>query len=406
MVTERRGLFDFIFGRRRTEDVGLRLTLIGYGSVFSEWPGNPYQADVVRSAVDAIARNAAKLKPRHIRRVEGKILPPANAQIERLLQVRPNPNMSTYDMLYKVVTTLMIENNAFIYPQRDADGNLIAIWPISCSRAEFFEDKSGAIYVRFIMRDNRLRVVPYSELIHLRRHFHKSDVGGEDNSPINATLNAITVTNEGLAQAVKSSASLRGLLKFMGMLKDEDIARQRDRFVKEYLDVSKSGGIAALDSKAEYIELKNDPKIINAPQMKELRDAVYRYFGVSESIVQSKYTEDEWNAFYESVIEPLAVQLSLEFTAKLFSERERGFGNEIIFESNRLQYASVNSKIALVEKLIDRGLLTLNEAREVFNLGPVDGGDKRLVSLNLVSAQYQDLYQLGKGEDNAGDTQA
>src|SRR5690606_25673122 len=138
--------------------------------------------------------------------------------------------------------------------------------------------------------------------------------------------------------------------------------------------VQNSGGVAALDSKADYIELKNQPIMVNAAQMKELRDAVFRYFGVSEKIVIGNYTEDEWHAFYESTIEPIAVQMSLEFTTKLFSDREIGHGNEIVFEANRLQYASVGTKLALVS-MVDRGAMTPNEWREVFNLSPIDGGD-------------------------------
>jgi phage portal protein BeeE len=165
--------------------------------------------------------------------------------------------------------------------------------------------------------------------------------------------------------------------------------------------------VAALDSKSDYIPLNNTPTVINYAQMQELRNNVYRYFGVNEDIVMSKYTEAQWNAFYESVIEPIAIQLSLEYTAKLFTDRERGFGSEVVFEANRLQYASVASKLAVIEKLGDRGLLTLNEARDIFNLPALEDGDKRLVSLNYVNADKADQYQLGdkagKGADDGGD---
>jgi HK97 family phage portal protein len=346
--------------------------LNGYTPIFTPWSGKPYEADVVRSAVDAIARNAAKLKARHIRRVNGEIIP-VGGQIERLLQIRPNPCMNAYDFLYKMITTLMIDNNAFAFPQWEED-YLVAIWPINCNLAEFLEDDSGTIYVRFHFGPGQYVDLPYSEVIHLRRHFYKSDMAGAPNDPINATLEAIHTTNEGLAQAVKTSANLRGIIKYQGLLKESDIKANRDRFVSEYMTIQNSGGVAALDGKADYIELKNQPLMVNAAQMKELRDAVYRYFGVNESIIMGKYTEDEWNAFYESTIEPLAVQMSLEFTSKLFTERERGFGNEIVFEANRLQYASVRTKLGLVQ-LVDRGIMTPNQLAGVFNLPPVPGGD-------------------------------
>jgi len=202
-------------------------------------------------------------------------------------------------------------------------------------------------------------------------------------------------TREGLAQAVKTSAHLRGLLKFSGQLKESDISKARERFVQEYLSVQNTGGIAALDAKADYVELNSDPKMVDADQMKELRDMVFRYFGVNENIVMGRYTEDEWNAFYESTIEPLAVQLSLEFTTKLFSDRELGHGNEIVFEANRLQYASVSTKLALVS-MVDRGAMTPNEWREVFNLAPIEGGDVPIRRLDT-----QPTTDEPGGEDDA-----
>jgi HK97 family phage portal protein len=379
-MAEKRSLFQKIFSSFGGRATVSRLQMLnGYTPVFTPWSGNPYEADIVRSAVDAIARNAAKLKAKHIRRVNGEIIP-VGGQIERIFQVRPNPNMNAYDFLYKVITTLMIDNNAFIYPQWNGM-QLIALWPINCTMAEFLEDGSGTIYVRFYFGAGQQVILPYSEVLHLRRHFYKNDMTGESNRPVNATLEAIHTTNEGLAQAVKTSANLRGILKFQGMLKESDIKANRDRFVSEYMTMQNTGGIAALDSKADYIPLSSEPKMVNAAQMKELRDAVYRYFGVSEAIVTAKYTEDEWNAFYESTIEPIAVQMSLEFTSKLFTEREQGFGNEIVFEANRLQYASVKTKLNLLQ-MVDRGALTPNEWREIFNLAPVEGGDKPIRRLD------------------------
>src|SRR5690606_19105423 len=142
-----------------------------------------------------------------------------------------------------------------------------------------------------------------------RRHYYDNDMLGSPNTPVNTTLSVIHTTREGLAQAVKTSAHLRGILKFTQMLKEDDIKANRDRFVKEYMTVQNTGGIAALDAKADYVELKNDPKMIDDKQLNVLRDAVFSYFGVNENIVMGKYSEDEWNAFYESTIEPIAVQL-------------------------------------------------------------------------------------------------
>jgi HK97 family phage portal protein len=394
-------LFGRFFGRRP----GLTQVKVmaGYTPIFTTWGERPYEADVVRAAVDAIARNAAKLKAKHIRRVNGEVIHVKNSDIERVLSLRPNPRMSAYDLLYKLVTTLMMDNNAWAYPVWEA-GRLVAVYPVNCVSAELLEDSAGTLYVKFYFTEGGTVVLPYSDVIHLRRHYYNNDLLGEPNRPINATLSAIHTTNEGLAQAVKTSAALRGILKFQGMLKESDIEAQRERFIKEYLTVSNAGGIAALDAKAEYIPLNTEPKMINAAQMKELRDAVFRYFGVNEAIVMGNYTEDQWNAFYESTIEPLAVQMSLEFTSKLFSSREIGYGNEIVFEANRLQYASVSTKLELVQ-LVDRGIMTPNQLAEVFNLPPVPGGDVPIRRLDTRPVDETDdldgLESVEGGGDNA-----
>jgi len=395
-MTERQGLLQKIFGliRPRRQMTQLRM-MSGYTPIFTPWQGNPYAADVVRAAVDAIARNAAKLRAKHIRRVNGQVIP-VGGHIERLLTIRPNPNMNAYDFLYRLVTTLMIDNNAWAYPQWNGT-TLEAIWPINCVMAEFLEDDSKTIYVKFYFADGGQVVLPYSDVIHLRRHYYSNDLLGESNEPINSTLSVIHTLNESLPQAVKTSASLRGILKFQGLLKEDDIKKNRDRFIQEYMTLQNSGGIAALDGKADYQELKNQPVLINAAHMKELRDEVFRYFGVSEAIVKGDYTEEQWNAFYESTIEPLAIQMSLEFTSKLFTERELGFGNEIVFEANRLQYASIKTKLDLRE-MVDRGALTPNEWREAMNLAPIEGGDKPIRRLDTRPTDETDNQG---GDDNA-----
>jgi phage portal protein BeeE len=179
------------------------------------------------------------------------------------------------------------------------------------------------------------------------------------------------------------------------MLKPEDMKRQRDLFISDYMDITNNGGIAATDAKADYIELKNDPKMVDEKVMQAAKTKVFNYFGVNESIIKSDYSEDQWNAFYESTIEPIAIQLSLEFTSKLFTSKEQGYGNEIIFESNRLQYASNKTKVEVVTMLVDRGMMSLNQGLEVFNLPPIEGGEKRIVSLNFVDSELANQYQLG-----------
>lgn len=393
-MAEKRSLFDRIFGRTQAPTAVHSLRMMNQFNPTFTMMNDAYDSDVVRAAVDAIARNAAKLKAKHIRRVNGSVMP-TNSNIEYILSVRPNPFMDGYSFMYKVVTQLYLQNNSYIFIDWADNGEVKGFYPVNASQVEFVEAQ-GEVFVKFAFLGGQQVTLPYQQIIHLRRFFYKNDLYGENSArALMPTLELIHTTNEGLVNAVKSSASLRGLLKFSAMMRPEDMKKQRDAFVTDYLDISNNGGVAATDSKAEYVPLTSDPKMIDAKQMEIIEDKVFKYFNVNAAIVKSDYSEQQWNAFYESVIEPIAIQLSLEFTSKVFTEREQGWGNEIIFEANRLQYASSQTKIQIIQTLMDRGLMSLNEAREIFNLSAIDGGDKRLVSLNFVDASIQNEYQLG-----------
>ncbi|WP_307435183.1 phage portal protein [Bacillus sp. V2I10] len=308
---------------------------------------DPYTSVVVRSAIHAIATNAAKLQPKHIRKTSAGIVP-VNGNISKLLSLRPNEFIAAFDFYYKIVTQLMIHNNAFVFLKYDDRSQLEALYPVECSHLELVE-LQRQLFVKFQFPNGRKITAPYEDYINLRRFFAHSDLFGESNADaLMPTLQLVKTADEGIINTVKSSAFLRGLLKFTGMLKESDIRLNRDKFVADYMDVTNNGGIAALDSKAEYQESKNDPKMVDSKQLKVIQDKVYRYFNINKAIVTSDYNENQWNAFYESVLEPISIQMSQEFTEKIFTREEQGTGNEIIFEANRFAYAFNTTKISLL----------------------------------------------------------
>jgi HK97 family phage portal protein len=371
----------------------------GSSATFVPFSGNAYDSDYVRSAIDAIARNGAKLKARHIRRVDGRMVPPVD-NLDRLLQVRPNPYMNAYAFYYKVITHRYLHNNAFVFIDRGPSGLVNGLYPVSCSSAEFLEVPSGEIFVRFTFTGGKQVILPYADIIHLRRFFNSQDLLGDQSQAFITKLALINTIDQGVANAIQTTANFKGLIKVNAMLKPSDLKKVKDDFVSDYMHIENSSGVAALDNRAEYQELKHDPKTVDDKQLNYFKQAIYDYFGVSAGIVESKYNEDEWNAFYEGTLEPMALEMSTEFTSKLFSGRSQGYGNEVIFEANRLQYASNKTKIQLIKEAGPLGILTVNEAREVFNLAPVEDGDKRLQTLNVINAAKADKYQMGEEDDD------
>ena len=357
-----------------------------YRSYFSVFGKDIYKSDDVRTCIRALAEHTSKANPRC-----------TDKRIERILQLRPNKFMNGKDFLAKVRNYLEIKNTAFVYIERDNTNKVIGFYPVPFQTYEALEYKDR-LYIKFHFDGNHSNlVVPWDDLAVLRKDYVFSEIGGETNEPLIPTLDVISTMDKGLQNAVKSTANLRGILKSTkAMLSPETLKQQKDIFVKDYMDISNEGGIASLDATQEFKEINLKPTTASAEEAASYRERVYRYFGVSEKIINSTYSESEYDAFYESRIEPFLVALSLEFTYKIFTDRQIGFENEVWYESNRLQYASAKTKISMVQ-LVDRGLMTPNEYRALFNMAPYEGGDEFV--LRLDTAKTGDT---STGDDGTG----
>ena len=391
-------ILDRLFRRERTRT---KTELINEPvSGFSMYGGDAYSNDIFREAVDAIARNAGKLKGSHVVTYAGERHETTDGRLNRLLQTRPNRYMSSYYFLYKLTTRLFLYNNAFAYIDRDERGNVRALYPITATHVDILSDATGSLFCGFMLRDGREVTLPYDDIVHLRRFFNENEILGEDNTAIASGIELAQTQNDGITSAIRAGASIRGILSFTQIMSPTKLKEEKDAFVKDYLELGNEGGVIATDQKMSYTPIDHKPVLLDADQAKEIKTKIYNYLGLTESIVNSSYTEDEYAAFYESTLEPIAIALLQEFTAKVFNDREQAFGNSIVFESGRLQFTSNKTKVSLIAQLAPYGLLTINQALEILNLPSVADGDKRLQALNMIDQSVATEYQLGKKPDN------
>jgi len=362
-------------------------------SGFSAFSGAAYENAVFRGAVDAISKHAAKLKPRTT---------PIIQRLDRILQTEPNPYMTAYDLLYKASTAYFCDNNAFILINRDENENVTALYNLTPSSVEFLQ-AGEKLYCSFLFRGGESVIIPYADVIHLRRHFAKNELLGTDNAALFPALETAHAQTEGIRAAIQNGITIRGLLKTDMVLSDEKLKEVKTAFVNDYLQVKNSGGVAALDARMSYTPINTNAVTIDPAQLTAVQGQIYAYLNISAKIVSGEYSEDEFAAFYESVIEPLALQMSLEFTRKIFTPRERAFGREIIFGGERLEFSSAKTRISLLRELLPYGLLTINESRKLLSLPEMPDGDRRLQSLNYVNAAKADIYQEIEGEGENSD---
>ena len=373
---------------------------------------NISKSDVVKIAIDRIASQCAKLKPRHIKTENNRTVTDKLGKLSFILKHKPNEVMTPYQFIYKVITKLFIDDNAFVYPMFE-NGELIGIYPINPIVVEPIVDNLNNYYLRFQFENQDSFTLPYENVIHLKRFYHDNDIfgGSGHRGDQEALLKAININEnvlQGLDNALRSSMQIKGLLKMNAMLSESDKKKQVNSFndiLRESVKV-KGSSIIPIDLKSEYIPLSVDPKLIDTDTLEFLNDKILNYFGVSSPIFSSNYSEDEFNSFYEQTIETLAIQLSEAFSLGLLTDNEIKAGEQIVFYSERLQYASWNTKVTAIEKLMGLGIMSLNESRALLGLEPVENGDKRLQSLNYVDATKANLYQVGDKESEETDNES
>ena len=348
---------------------------------YTAFSGTAYGNAAFRATVDAIGRHTAKLQAHS-----------DDSSLEALLNEAPNAYMSGYDLLYKTAAAYFTNNNAFMLLARDDTGRITAVYPITPQSVEFHPGTDGAIYLECLFSDGRQVIFPYGDIIHLRRHFLTNDLLGDGNAPLFPLLDTAQTLTQGIAASVKNGTSIRGVLKFTSLVNPAQVKAEKEQFVSDYFNPANSGGVAATDQRFDFVPTNIAPYTIPREQVETVNRQIYDYLGVNEKIISGSYDENAFTAFYESVMEPFALQLSQEFKLKS--------GAEIVFSAERMEFSSADTKIKLLHEAAPLGLITVNEARKLLALPPVADGDRRLQSLNYVSAEKADAYQLEESEGN------
>lgn len=394
------GIFDNFKRNKESPKAVTKIQLLTQDQLnsFVPWDGNVYNNDLIRSIVRVKSRTVSKMTPKHIRYelTTGK----TNVNPEpyvRLILEQPNKIMTMQQMLEKVMIQLELNNNAFIYIDRDDNGLPKALYPVISTSIQVFQTPANEYLLQFSLRNTNVVTFRYSDLIHLRQDYHDNELLGASNAEaLRALLNVQSTIDQGIVAAIKNSNVVQWLLKYHQNLSPDDIKKSRDNFVKNFLqmDGSELAGAAAVDNKMDAQRIESKAIVPPTDMQNHIDNRVYSYFNINENIVQSKYTETEWIAFYESCIEPIAKQLTDTFTQAFFTRKERAYGNRIMFETSDLAFASLQTKLSMVA-MVDRKALTPNEWREMFGKAPHSDGDEFLVRLDTVTVKEQNSSQGG-----------
>ena len=389
------GLIEIFFPKKKKE-ITVKETfkiLDGYVPIFRDWNGAIYESEFVKTAVDAVARHMSKLS----------VVIEAGTQSELITRLKKSPNAySTWSQfLYRLTTILYVKNTAFVIPLRDKMGTTIGIYPICPLEWELVR-AGDELWVRFKFKNGDRLAERLSDIGILTRYQLESEFFGSDNSSLDDTMNLIHIQRQGIEEYTKNASSYRFTAQLKNFSNSTDLKKERERFDAENFQGNSGGGILLFpNTYGDIKQITSQSYAVDTEQLKLIERNVFDYFGVNEDVIQNKAYGDSFTAFYEGAIEPLAIQLSEVLTKMLFTPTQIAFGSGIYFTANRIQYMTNADKLSVTKDLVDRGILSVNEAREIWQLAPIDGGDR-----HILRGEYYDtstgtkVEEIGDSADN------
>lgn len=387
------GILDKLFPNRKQQEnkelmEGYFKTLSAYTPSFTTYNGGIYEMELTRAAINAKATAISKLKP--------EFTGGAYSSLAKRLQFKPNPYMDTTKFLYRLATILSVNTTAFIIPLYGEDmRTIVGYYPLLPQNTEVIEVR-GDPWLRYTFANGQKAAIELEAVGILTNYQFENDFFGDGNEPLMPTLQLMDIQKQGMQEAVKQSANIRFMAKLGQTVRPDDLEREQKMFSKQNLSADNQSGVMMFDAKySDVKQIESKPFVIDDKQTEQIKQNVFNYFGINEDILQNKFSEDTWNAFYEGSIEPFAIQLGLVMTNMTFTDKEIAHGNQIMWTANRLQYASNKTKLEMSTQLLDRGVLTINQVNEIWNLPPVEDGDKRFIRREYVDVENLDKEMEG-----------
>lgn len=357
--------------------------LDGYLPVFTSCDGGLYEQELTRAAINAFATHCSKLMP--------EVIGNAYKELGNTLRYKPNPFMSTSQFLYRVATILSVNNTCYIVPIEDKFGYIIGYYPLIPSMTEVV-DVAGRPFLKYTFTSGEKASIEFAKVGMLTNFQYKHDFKGESNEALSPTLELINTQNQGIVEGVKNSASIRFMAKINNFMKKTDLIAQQKEFSETNLSAANDTGVMLFGNQySEVKQIDSKPFVISNEQMKLIQENVCNYFGCNLEVLQNKAIGDTWSAYYEGKIEPFAIQLSLAMSNMTYTKNELSHGNEIVWTANRLQYMTNKDKLEVSTQMFDRGLLSRNEIKDIWNMPRTDDGDKY-----YIRREYVDIDNLDK----------
>ena len=395
-----KSFFQRLFNTNNASNATQAKFLNGSNTSYTRYTGEMYANHLVRGIVNKIATYCSLISLEHCRGY-GDTFEKMNDPLAKLLTVKPNEFLSPSELLYKFFTDLYVTNNAYLWLKRYSDGSVSAILPVIADRTEMLES-GGELFYKFYFPTGDTATIYSGDIVHRRRFYYKNDWFGDSNEPLRDSVGLNETMQVSIDSALKNGANIKGILKHQNTIDPEDLERHEKLFRESYLKASNSGGVGVIDAKFDFIPVPYSGQVVDAEQMKEIRNCVYRYFNMNDDIMMSSYTSEKWQSFHEGSIAPELNGLEQSLRIKIFTDRQIGLGHRIISSVNAITFMSPQQKIQMVKLSLDGSLYNRNEIRQWFGDSPIPGGDSYQMSKNFTETTNTENPKK-EGEDGEAD---
>lgn len=402
------GIFDKLF-HKSPKTTKFAPTMDGFMPIYSQFGTNIYASDVVQQALKCIVDEMKKLNPTHVRYNGSDPAPVRGSTIQTVLD-EPNPLMTTSEFLEKICWLLLMNYNAFVIPiyrtwideKTGVERRYYeALYPIQPTQVDFIEDASGRLFVNFWFWNGWQTTIPYDDVIHIRYNYSinqymgGNELGQPDHQALLKTLELNNQLLQGIAKAMNASYAVNGIVKYNTLIDDgtTELALQE---LERKLRNSESGFLP-LDLKAEFTPLERKSELVDGDTLRFIDEKILRHFGVPLAILTGDFSKEQYEAFYQKSLEGIIKSISQAFTKKVFTSREKAFGNRIELYPKELIFMTVSQTLEMINILSPTGGLFENEKRVALGLKPLPELEgKRYMSLNWIDANSANQYQVGE----------
>ena len=340
---------------------------------YNYWQSNSIYLDNI---YNKIATDVAMLKFKHVKITEDsdglqKMDYYKHSDLMEVLTVNPNDYVTPVVFIADIVRTMLKNGIAVVLPKYEK-GALKSLW-----LADSFD----------LIEDHKIHLT-------VKNQSYTVDINSvwifeNPKQNISAQLGQITKLIDDNLRAVsykisRQGNSLKGLLKMPFNSEDEEMKKKAEERVSNILDAAKNSGIGYLDKKEEFLELNNNYNTASPEELEFLKNQLYQAFGINEKLFNCDYTEEQYRAYFSSVLKVYQRVIEQEINRKYFSKTARTQGQTLIVYFDMFDIASLKDLNKFVFDMKYSGILNANEGRSILGYSGYQGGDVYETNKNAV----------------------